>query len=244
MSCLAVITARGGSKGVPNKNIRPIGGRPLLDYSIEVGKRCKHVSRTVVTTDSEAIKDVAVRAGADVPFLRPAELATDTATQEDTIVHAMDFYEKQGERYDYVCLIQPTAPLRQVASLDRGFELLAANPDAESVFSVTECEFSPLYVNTLRPDGYLRDWMDEKYKTAQRQEIPVFYRLNALVTISRWEAFRKNRSFLHDRAMHLVVDRVEASDIDEPVDFFVVKQLLEAGFHHSGQLREWVVTTS
>lgn len=239
-SCLAIVTARGGSKGVPDKNIRPLAGRPLIDYSIKAGLQCPYITRTVISTDSPAIRDVAVQCGAEGPFLRPPELATDTARQEDAILHAMDWYEKQGHHFDLVCLLEPTSPLRTVETLNRGFELLASRPDAEAVFSVTECDFSPVFCSPLKPDGFMKDWMDEKYKWLQRQEIPTFYRVAGLVTISRWEAFRRNQSFMHDRTLSLVVDGVEARDIDEPVDFFIVEALAQQGFRHTRELHEYV----
>lgn len=236
-NCLAVITARGGSKGIPKKNIRPVGGRPLIEHSIEVGRKCAHITKTVVTTDSPEIRDVALRAGAEAPFLRPAELATDVAKQEDAILHAMKWYEDRGETFGLVCLIEPTQPLRQVSTLDRGFELLAQRLDAEAVFSVKPCAESPIKSSPLRVDGFMKDWMNPRYKTLQRQEIPMFFYPSALVTISRWDAFKRHQTFMHDRTLALEVDSVEAWDLDEPFDLFVLHALLERGIRSSSDVR-------
>lgn len=240
-TCLGVITARGGSKGIPGKNIRPVGGRPLIEHTIEVGLKSSHVTETMVTTDDPEIRDVAQRCGAETPFLRPAELATDTAKQEDAILHAMAWYEEQDRAFDLVCLLEPTIPLRQVETLDHGFDLLADRPDADAVFSVVEVRESPIHCNTLPEDGLMRDWMDDRYKTLQRQEIPTFYYPSALVTISRWETFKEEGTFLHDRTLAMPVDRVEAQDLDDPFDLLVVEALMERGIRAAEDLEREVL---
>lgn len=240
LTCLAIITARGGSKGVPRKNVRDLAGRPAIEYAVGVAGVCAHITRTVVSTDCPEIRAAALAAGAEAPFLRPQELASDTARQEDALLHAMDWYEQQLGPFDLVCLLEPTSPLRRVETLNRGFELLRSRPDADAVFSVTECDFSPVFCSPLRPDGFMKDWMDERYKWAQRQEIPTFYKLTGIVTISRWAAFRREQTFLHDRTLALVVDGVEARDVDEPVDFFIVQHLLAQGFRDSRDLHDYV----
>lgn len=239
-TCLAVITARGGSKGIPDKNVRPLNGQPVITYAIAVALGCPYITKTVVTTDSPEIQVVGLKAGAEVPFLRPAALATDTARQEDAILHAMNWYDAQGERFDTVCLVEPTAPLRQVATLNQGFELLYSRPDADAVFSVMECDIAPIYCNTLRDDGFMRDWVDEKYKFLNRQELPMFYQLSVAVTISRWNAFSNLQTFLHDKTLALLVDPVEGKDMDGPLDFFLMEQLLRYGLLHSSDLTRYV----
>lgn len=237
-SCLAVITARRGSKGVPGKNIRPLAGRPALNYAIDAACACPDISTTVVTTDSPEIRAQAIRSGAEAPFLRPPELATDTAKQEDAILHAMDWYEARGDTFDYVCLLQPTLPLRRAETISRAFERLRSRPGAEGVVSVTECAYSPLFCNTMRPDGSMRDWIEERYKWANRQELPTFFQLSALVMIATWAAFRRERSFVHDACLAMVVDPVEALDIDRPIDWFLAELLLERGIRHSSEVEE------
>ena len=126
-SVLAVITARGGSKGVPGKNLRPLAGKPLLSWTVEAALCAKCVTRTIVSTDAPEIADVAVKAGAEAPFLRPAELASDTASSADVVVHALE----QCPGYDYVLLLQPTSPLRTADDIDAAFaRMLAANGNA------------------------------------------------------------------------------------------------------------------
>jgi CMP-N,N'-diacetyllegionaminic acid synthase len=236
VSCLAVVTARGGSKGVPGKNVRPVGGRPLLEYTLDLARACPEITTCVVTTDSEEIRELALRLGAEAPFLRPAELATDTARQEDAVLHAMDWYEQRGETFDLVCLLEPTSPLRRSGSLARGFELLRSHPEAEAVFSVAECAVSPLYCRPLPPDGLMGGWIDDEYKWANRQELPAFYHPVGAVVLSRWAAFRRERTFLHERTLALVVDAVEAVDVDTPLDLVLVEALVERGVAGAGDL--------
>lgn len=224
--CLAVVTARGGSKGVPGKNVRVLGGRTLVGHACAAALACADIDRVIVSTDAEDIRDAALAAGATVPFLRPAELATDEARQEDAILHAMDWAEADDGPYDLLCLLEPTTPLRSVASLDRGFALLRERPDGDAVFSVAPTE-APIWTNTLRADGLLSGFVDACWLWANRQEVPPFYRLAPVVTISRWRSFRETESFLHDRTLALVVDPVEAVDVDEPLDFVVLEALFE-----------------
>lgn len=241
-SCLAVIPARGGSKGVPGKNIRPLAGTPLFEYSVKVSRECRFITRTMVTTDSPEIREAALRAGAEAPFLRPADLATDTARSEDAILHAMDWYEARDGPYDFLCLLEPTAPLRRAVTLEEGFRRLLADPGAEAVMSVIPYDYSPVFGSPLKPDGFMKDWMDERYKWKQRQEIPVFYHPAPAVFLSRWNAFRRTKTFLQDKTLAMVVDPVEATDIDTPLDFFMAERLVEHGIRSSEDLRRRITS--
>lgn len=234
--CLAVITARGGSKGVPRKNVRPLNGVPLIDYPIKLAKSCSWITKVIATVDTEELREAAIKAGAEAPFLRPKELASDMAKQEDAILHVMNWCEQQGEHYDYLVLLCPTTPLGRPDTLTKAFEHLLSRPDAEAVFSVLECDFSPQRCSPLRQDGLMKDWMDPKIRWANRQELPKFYRLSGLVTISKWETFRREQTFLHDKTLYHVVDSLEALDINTPFEFLVAQQMAKQGFYHSSQL--------
>jgi CMP-N,N'-diacetyllegionaminic acid synthase len=239
-SCLAVITARGGSKGVVNKNLRNLAGRPTISYTIETGLACPYIDELALTTDSPALRKIGLDHGISVPFLRPAYLADDLARQEDAILHLMDWYEQRGATFDLLCLLEPTSPLRKVHTLNRGFELLLSDDNADAIFSVSEAAVSPVYCNELREDGTLKGFIPEKYLWANRQELPVFYKLSSLVTICRWDVYKKKQTFLLDTTLALKVDPVEAIDIDEPLDFFVVESLMRAGLSSSSDLTQAV----
>jgi N-acylneuraminate cytidylyltransferase/CMP-N,N'-diacetyllegionaminic acid synthase len=212
----------------------------LIEYPIQLAKLCSFITRVLVTTDTPEIQKAAIQAGADAPFLRPAELATDTAKQEDAILHTMDWCEARGQHYDYLCLLCSDTPLARFETLNKAFDLLTSRSDAEAVFAVVACDFSPLRCNTLRPDGLMKDWQEDRYKWLGRQEMPKYYRLSGLITISTWEAFRREKTFLHDKTLSMIVDPVEAVDINTPYDFFIAQSLLEKGFRKSNQVGEYV----
>ena len=234
--CLAVITARGGSKGVPNKNLRPLNGIPLIEYPIRLAQACSFIDKIMLSTDSQAIREIGLKAGADAPFLRPAELGTDTAKQEDVILHLMNYCESIGEKYEYLCLLSPTTPLAQPKTLIEAFRDFDSRKEAEAMFSVLECDYSPLRCNTLRPDGFMKDWQDKKYIWANRQELPKFYRLSGLITISKWDAFKREKTFLHDKTLSYVVDHLESWDINTPLEFFIAEKILEKGFKNEQEI--------
>jgi CMP-N,N'-diacetyllegionaminic acid synthase len=231
--CLAIITARAGSKGVKNKNMRMLAGKPTIAYTIQVGLECPYIDKVLLTTDSQELRDLALELGAESPFLRPEHLATDSARQEDAILHAMTWCEQAEEQFDWMCLLEPTCPLRTVNTLNRGFELLMSRADADAVFSITEAPISPVYCNTLRSDGTLKEFIPKQYIWSNRQEIPDFYKLASLVTIARWDSYKREETFLLDNTLALLVDPVEAIDIDEPIDFFLAEKLLQEGLVNS-----------
>lgn len=237
---LGIITARGGSKGVPNKNIKILNGKPLINYTAELALACPYISTLVTTTDSETIREKALACGSEAPFLRPAELATDTAKQEDAILHAMEWYENLGHTYDYVILLEPTSPLRTMDNLMRGFEILETQPKAEAVFSIIETHKAPYVCNTLRKDGSMREWIDEKYKWLNRQEFEKFYQPSPAVIISRWSAFKREMTFMHDNTMTMIIDGVEGLDIDMPLDFFLIEHLMKQDLVNEQALRHYV----
>ena len=148
---LAVIPARGGSKGLPGKNILPVGGKPLIAYSIDAARACAAVDRVIVSSDDDAIIAAARACGCDVPFRRPDELATDTAASIDVILHALD----QVPGYDYVVLLQPTSPLRTAADIDAACERLAGH-GAQACVSVSPVEQSPYWMYHISDGGELK----------------------------------------------------------------------------------------
>lgn len=235
-TCLCVVTARGGSKGVPDKNLRLLHGRPVISYTLQVARSCGRITRTVVTTDSERIRRIALDEGAEAPFLRPPELATDLARQEDAILHAMAWYEARGEVFDYVCLLEPTVPLRQAATVARGFSLLESTAGAEAAFSIAESHVSPEICSTLPADGFMSRWMREENKWLNRQEMTTYYQLSPLMALSKWAVFKREKTFLHATTAALIVDAIEGWDIDAPVDFVLIERLLENGLVSSNQI--------
>src|ERR1035437_8121405 len=177
MQILYLITARGGSKGVPGKNIRILGEKPLIAYSIEAAKKSIYKGTDVVSTDDDEIAAVAKKYGAEVPFRRPAELATDSASSMDAIMHALDFFSKQNKKFDIVVLLQPTSPLRTSKHIDEAMKLMQSKK-ADAIVSVCEAEHHPLWSNTLPENGSMKFFLRDDIKGLNRQQLPKYYRLN------------------------------------------------------------------
>ena len=225
---LSVVTARGGSKGLPGKNMRQFGGKPLITWSIEQGLACDLVDSVVVSTDSPAIADVAARCGARVPFLRPAHLAGDTASNIDVLLHAIDHLESLGERYEYVVLLEPTSPLRDVSDISGALTLLADGA-AESVVGVARAESAhPAFLMRIE-DGLLQPMSGSQPTGLRRQELTEeYFYIEGSVYASRVSSLRARKSFYHERTSPWIVDRYKAIEIDELSDFVAAQALLNA----------------
>jgi len=239
-SCLGIITARGGSKGVVNKNIRELNGIPLIGYTINVAKKCKYIDRLILSTDSESIRKIGLKFGAEAPFLRPQELASDTSKQEDAVIHTLEWCKNNNYNPTYICLLEPTAPLRKLENLNKGFELLFSDEKIKGIFSIIEASTSPLKCNVIREDGFMKDWIPEKYKLANRQEMPKFFQLSPAVIISETIEFLKYKTFLHSKVKNIIIDPIEGLDIDNPFDFFVAEKLIKHEFFDSIKLKNFI----
>lgn len=220
---LVLITARGGSKGVPGKNIRPLCGKPLIHWTIEAAKQSAYVDRVLVSTDSEEIRRVAQLAGAEAPFLRPASLATDLAKQEDAILHAMEWCEANGQRYDYLMVLVPTTPLRDTAEINSTIEMLTGHAIARAIFTVRECDHSPLQANQLPPDGCMDGFVPEALKLKNRQELPTYFQLSGSVCLSEWDWYRAQKSFLTSHTYAYITTARKGLDIDNMSDFLLAE---------------------
>ncbi|MFA6139049.1 MAG: acylneuraminate cytidylyltransferase family protein [Sulfurimonas sp.] len=222
---LAIILARGGSKRLPNKNILPLGGKPLIAWSIDEAKKSKYIDTVMVTTDSLEIYDVALKHGAELPFLRPAELAQDETKSIDVILHALDFYKK--EKFDDVIIFQPTSPLRDVDDIDGAIEFFYAK-NATSVVGVCEVEHSPLWSNTLDENFSMDNFLDDKYNNFRSQDLPVYYRINGAFYMSKIDSVVKNNTFFikHDIYAY-VMSQEHSADIDTKLDFIIAEALLK-----------------
>ena len=217
---VAIIPARGGSKGIPDKNIREFAGRPLIAHTIASAKESERITRIIVSTDSEKIAGIAKEYGAEVPFLRPPELAQDKSPVADAVLHILSEL-KQRELYepDCIVLLQPTSPLRNSGDIDGVINLLEKS-GADSVVTVTETE--PL-VYTRSPEGELRLISDESFlSSTNRQELNRTYKLDgSMVYAVTARSFRETQSFLGGKLFGYVIPRWRAVDLDEPQDFLV-----------------------
>lgn len=219
---LAVIPARGGSKGVPGKNIKELAGRPLIAYTIKAAIDSNIFERIIVSTDSPQIAEIAVDFGAEVPFLRPHEISGDLTSSDDVILHALSFYQQQGIEYEEVCKLQPTSPFRSGKHLQEAYQLFCER-NADFLVSVCECEHSPLWSGIIGDDLRLEHFISEEAKRACRQELPTYYRLNGAIYMGKTKRFYENKSFLGENGVAYIMSQEESVDIDSPLDFKIAE---------------------
>ncbi len=224
---LAMIPARGGSKGLPGKNIKQLCGKPVIAWSIDAGKSSRYVDHLMVSTDSDEIASVAREYGADVPFLRPEYLASDTATSFDAIKHTLDFY---GQQFDYIVLLEPTSPLRTSDDIDIAIEaLLSAEADSIVGISKTEDQ-NPAFLIKKNDRGFIVGYEDKQMEVKRRQDINDVYFFEGSVYISDVRVLMSKKTFYHDRTIGYEVPKYKSLEIDDIDDFIMV----EAIMNHKG----------
>ncbi len=220
----AIITARGGSKGILRKNVRLVCGKPLIAYSIEASLNCSIIDDCYVTTDDDEIKEVSRQWGAQV-IDRPAELATDTALSSDAVAHALHFLEKQNKFPEYFVLLQPTSPLRTAKHLEeclRGF----LQSGMESAVSITEAEHHPWKMLISGKHG-LQPLKDHRSLESPRQLLPKAYRINGAMYCMSSTLFREKRSFYIEPAYTYPMSQLESLDIDSEIDLKILEMILQ-----------------
>lgn len=228
---IAMIPARAGSKGIKDKNIKNLCGKPLLAYSIEVALQCDYIDEVFVSTDSTVIQETAQHYGAAVPFLRSRELASDEAKIIDALLFTLDKLKEQGEEYDYVMLLQPTQPIRTVGLLRELIEKMI-DEDLESLVTVCPAEESPILMRTMDEQGRLTSILHTT-STVRRQDFPSFYKVNGSVYMNKInDNFNKDTS-LNDNAYGFLMSGKESIDIDTMCDFEKAEQYIrERGQNH------------
>ena len=219
---LAVIPARGASKRVPRKNALLLGDKPLIAWSIEAAKKSRYIDTVVVSSDDDEILSIAKEFGADM-LKRPKELATDSATTFDTIVHVIENVEKS---YEYIVLLQPTSPLRESVDIDEAIEMLEQK-GADGVVSVCEMEHSPLWSNTLPDDMSMQNFLKDEVINKRSQDLQKYYRLNGAIYIVKIDKFLKQKSvFLDKNIFAFEMNQERSIDIDTKLDFKIANSLI------------------
>lgn len=220
---LYLIPARGGSKGLPKKNIKVLAGKPLIYYSINAALSLTTSENICVSTDSPEIKKVAEEFNIDVPFLRPDMLASDSATTEDVILHALDFYKRKGVSYDFVVLLQPTSPLRKSTHIKEALSLI--KPGVELIVSVKETDSNPYYVLFEENNkGVLEK--SKKGVFTRRQDCPVVYELNGAVYVISVKQLKK-KGYQNLKMLKFVMPKESSVDIDDEIDFKLAELLMK-----------------
>lgn len=224
---LGLITARGGSKRVPGKNARLLGGKPLIAWTIAAARHAKGLDRVIVSTDDRELADLSQRYGAEVPFLRPAELASDTASHFDVIKHAVDFLEDVGTPVRQVCLLQPTSPFRRAKHIDDLISECEA-AGAESAVSVTPAPH-PVYLRLRDRDGRISPFQEQPPGYLRSQDLPSIYRLNGAIYLFSVEGLRTRSSELGANPFGFVMSELDSLDIDTLDDFAMAEAIVAAG---------------
>lgn len=222
-SVLALIPARGGSKGIPGKNIKEFNGRPLISYTIAAARASRYVDSVVVTTDSAEIAGIAERYGAEVPFLRPSELAQDTSRTIDAVVHARDAMEALGRPHDVVVLLQPTSPLRRAEEVDSALKTFFSHGGL-GLASVSEVSENPVLTRRIDQSGVMHPILPIS-STVRRQDMPRFWHVDGAIYINRAEDLTLETS-LNDNPIAYVMPKLRASDIDSIEDFFRAEEIM------------------
>lgn len=225
---IALIPARGGSKGLPGKNTREMCGKPLIAWSIEKARRSKYLDTILVSTDDEDIAGVAQRYGAYVPFLRPAEFATDEAPTHAVVVHALWYMkEKDGKEFDIVVLLEPTSPLREDEDIDRMLEeLLARQEQYDSIISVGQVAQHPAIMKRL-VDANLEPFSTDLNRTTRRQDNAPAYFPYGVAYIAKTGSLLEQATFYTRRCTYYVVKRFQHHDIDDIYDFLCAEAVMK-----------------
>lgn len=216
---LALVPARGGSKGLPRKNLRCLNGYPLVQWSIDIALACKEIDSVIVSTDDEQIAVVANAAGAEVPFMRPSNLAEDTSSTIDVIIHALDFLESNKREFEIVLLLEPTSPLREVSDVQNALQDMI-DKSATAIVSVCRAEAThPTFMFRTTDQRRLQPFISASPTGIRRQDVEALYYIEGTLYASTVVGLRERRSFYHDDTLAYEVAKWKALEIDDFEDF-------------------------
>lgn len=224
MKNLAIIPARSGSKGLKDKNIKLLNGKPLMAYSIEAALESKKFDEVMVSTDSPKYADIAKEFGATVPFLRSERTSSDTASSWDMVKEVLSCYEELGKNFDTVCLLQPTSPLRNAVDIQEAYKLYEERASV-AVLSVCEMEHTPLWSNVLPDDLSLNGFIRTDLGT-RRQDTGTYYRVNGAIYITSVEQLYKDTNLYREGSFAYIMPRERSVDIDTMLDFSYAEFML------------------
>jgi CMP-N,N'-diacetyllegionaminic acid synthase len=222
LSILAIIPARGGSKGIPRKNIKPLMGKPLIGWTIDAVKQASCIDRIIVSTEDEVIASVACDLGADVPFMRPAEIAADDTPGVAPVLHAIE----QLPEYEWVLLLQPTSPLRSAEDID-GIWQFCQEQGAPSVVSVCEVGKHPYWMYKCDAAQRLEPFIRGRPDMTRRQDLPAAYALNGALYLARTDWLVERRDFIGPETLGYIMPPERSVDLDTPQDWLWVEFLIE-----------------
>ena len=219
MKHIAIIPARSGSKGLRDKNIKELCGKPLMAYSIEAALRSEKYDIVHVSTDSEKYADIAKAYGADTHFLRSAEMSTDTADSWEVMIEVLKKYESEGQLFDTLTILQPTSPLRNAEDIRKAFDLFAEK-DANAVISVCEADHPPKWFHPLLEGGNMYEFGNGDDLDKRRQDFDTYYRINGAIYLINTAYFLEDHhNIFRERAYAYIMDKRASVDIDDQFDF-------------------------
>ncbi len=225
---LAIVTARGGSKGLPHKNILELNGKPLIAYTIEKVKSSKYLDKAYISTDDEEIAGVCERYGISVSELRPEELAGDTTSSAEVLFYTIDLLKKQGEEYDYMILLEPTSPLRKEDDIDNMIRIAVDNPNADGVISIGRvCLEHPSVVKKLTQDGYIISYIENGKTFYQRQSEDEAYFPYGVGYLMKTDRFMQTHSIYMERMLPYMIERWQNYEVDDIYDFICIDALMK-----------------
>lgn len=218
----ALITARGGSKGIPKKNIIKVCGKPLIHWTVESAMKSKYIDKIFLSTDSDEIINSVKKFTVEVPFKRPKNLSSDKATSTDVILHFINWMKKNGNEYDTLLLLQPTSPFRKSEHIDSSIKKFLESKKALSLISVTENIKSPYLSRKISADGFVENLFNIKSEK-RRQDIPVTYYINGAIYLMEIKNFKKYKTFQTPETLSYIMPYYSSIDIDEPMDLKIAE---------------------
>jgi CMP-N-acetylneuraminic acid synthetase len=226
--CLAVITARGGSKGLPGKNIKVLLGKPLIAWTIEKALESKCIDRVVVSTDSDEIAAVAENCGAEVPFKRPEKLSGDNVGSFDVVAHAIEYLAEKGDEYDYVILLEPTSPMRKKGDLDSAIAaLIDKEKEADSLVSLGRVNLEhPAVIKKVNDMGFMEPYVERPEKATGRQGFSPAYFPYGVIYFTKISSLYEYKSFYQPRTIPYFVERWQCYEVDDIYDFMIIETIM------------------
>ncbi|MBF0216062.1 MAG: acylneuraminate cytidylyltransferase family protein [Candidatus Omnitrophica bacterium] len=223
---LALIPARGGSKGLPRKNIRDLGGKPLIAWTIEQAMKSEYADKVVVSTDDREIADISVQCGAEVPFIRPRKLASDTAKASDVILHALGHFKKKGVSFDFIALLEPTSPLRRDEDIDNGIKELIGKPGMDNLMTLGEIHLEHPCLAKKISSGRMLPYSGLK-AVYRRQDRGKAYFPYGVLYLAKVGPFCRARTFDTARTIPLFIERWQNYEVDDEWDLAIIEEIMK-----------------
>ena len=225
---IGIVPARIGSKGLKFKNLKKLNSKPLIFWPIKTLKKSKYIDKIILNTDSKKIRDLGIKMGAEVPFLRPKYLASDKSKISDTIIHTIRYFEKKKIFYDYLLLLEPTSPLTTTEDIDNAIEVLEkSKKNADALVSIAEnVTAHPKFCVKLDNNQMIKTY-DTKFYNINRQELDKTYFYSGNFYLSKVNTFIKKKTFYHNKTKAIISSKAKSFEIDDELDFFIVEKIMK-----------------